>query len=114
AADLLRKILGGALGDLGNRDGKYCIIYDRDDDTPAAVFTPGETTEVRHKRAFTRFPHALRVQFRNPEAGWKDDEIIVVADGYSYRGEDARGNASSEPAATEFETLPLQQTMYAE
>jgi len=113
ASDLLRKVLAGALGDLGNRDGKYCVIFDRDDPTAVAQFTPQETAGFKVTRAFAKLPHALRVQFKNPDADWQDDEIVVVRDGYSYRGKDARGNASADPAATEFETLNLEQTMLA-
>ncbi|OUL25894.1 hypothetical protein BV378_14250 [Nostoc sp. RF31YmG] len=111
--DLLRKVLAGSLGDLGNRDGKYCVVFDRDDPTPVMVFTAEETEGFRATRTFTRVPHALRVQFKNPDANWQDDEIVVVRDGYSYRGKDARGNASSAPTATEFETLNLEQTCRA-
>jgi len=111
AADLIRKILAGALGDLGNRDGKYCVVFDRNDPMPVLPFTPQETQGFKASRAFVKIPHALRVQFKNPEADWQDDEIVVVRDGYSYRGKDARGNSSTDPVATEFETLNLQQTV---
>lgn len=112
-ADLLRKVLAGALGDLGNRDGKYCVIFDRNDPTPVMVFTPQETAGFKMTRNFVKLPDALRVQFKNPDANWQDDEIIVVRDGFSYRGLDARGNASAAPEATAFETLNLEQTMLA-
>jgi len=111
ARDLLGKVLGCALGDIGNRDGRYCVVFDRNTSEASAVLSPLDIKDFSATRQFVKVPHALRVQFKNPEADWQDDEIIVVQDGYSYRGMDARGNASAEPAATSFETLQLDAAM---
>lgn len=105
--DLINDILACALGSLGMRDGKYTIVYDHGDLQPTMAFTPMETSNFRMSRPFIDLPHALRVQFVNPEADWQQDEIIVLDDGYSLNGVDARGNASSAPEPTVFETLPL-------
>lgn len=111
ARDLLTKVLSCGLGDLGNRDGRYCVVFDRNVSSATAELSPLDIKEFSASRQFIKLPHALRVQFKNPEADWQDDEIIVVRDGYSYRGEDARGNPSSEPPATLFETFRLEWAM---
>src|SRR5690606_34594753 len=76
-----------------------------------AAFAPTEVKDFSLSRTFSRIPHALRVKFRNPLANWQDDEIIVLDDGYSYRGVDARGEPSSDPEPTIYEELNLQATM---
>ena len=111
ARDLLSKVLGTALGDIGNRDGRYCVVFDRNVSEATAELSPLDIKEFSASRQFIKVPHALRVQFKNPQADWQDDEIIVVQDGYSYRGRDARGQASTDPAATLFETFQLEQAM---
>ncbi|OOW67087.1 hypothetical protein Xmar_07700 [Xanthomonas axonopodis pv. martyniicola] len=113
ARELINKVLGGSLGSLGHRDGRYTVVYDHGDSVPSWCFTPLEISEFRMSRKFVRLPHALRVQFKNPDADWQDDEIIVLRDGYSYRGVDARGSPSAAPAATRFEELRLEQGMDA-
>lgn len=113
ARDLLSKVLACGLGDIGNRDGRYCVVFDRNSSSATAELSPLDIKEFSGSRQFIKLPHALRVQFKNPDADWQDDEIIVVQDGYSYRGVDARGNPSTEPAATLFETLRLEWAMLA-
>lgn len=93
-------------------DGKYGITFVPDSQPLAEVeYAETEVKDFRISRVFGRIPNALRVKFRNPQAGWQDDEIIVLDDGYSYRGVDARGNASSLPEPTTFEEMNLQATM---
>lgn len=113
ARQLINKVLAGSLANLGNRDGRYAPVFDHGETLPSRMFTPDETSGMRVSRAFTVLPHALRVQFVNTDAGWQDDEVIVLADGYSYRGVDARGAASALPPATTIETLRLEQAMDA-
>lgn len=111
ARDLLNKVLACGLGDIGNRDGRYCVVFDRNISAASAELSPLDIKEFSASRQFIKLPHALRVQFKNPQADWQDDEIIVVQDGYSYRGMDARGNPSGDPSATLFETLRLEWAM---
>lgn len=109
--ETVNKLLAGALGNLGHRDGRYSIVYDHGDTEEAFTFTPLEIEGFRFTRVFNRLPHAFRVQFVNTTAQWLDDEIIVLADGYSHRGVDARGNPSTAPEAELFETLRVEQAM---
>lgn len=107
ARQLIDDILACALGSLSVRDGKYCIVFDTGSTLPVAVFTPLDTRNFSVQRVFTRIPHALRVRFKNPQANWQQDEVVVVDDGYSWRGKDARGNPSNAPEPTEFEVIEL-------
>lgn len=107
AAELIEDLLSCSLGSLGRRDGKYSIVFDSGETLPSMTFTPLEIDNFTMSRPFVRIPQALRVQFKNPAADYQDDEIIVLDDGYSYRGVDARGNPSALPEPTEFETMQL-------
>lgn len=107
--DMLLRASGG---ERTMTDGKYGVTFVPDSEPLApAAFAPTEVKDFSLSRTFSRIPHALRVKFRNPLANWQDDEIIVLDDGYSYRGVDARGNASSLPEPTIYEELNLQATM---
>lgn len=107
ARALIDDVLACALGAVTMRDGKYGVLFDSGETVPQMVFTPLDTKGFSVSRVFTRLPHALKVKFRNPNANWEADEIMVLDDGYSYRGVDARGNASALPEPTEFESLEL-------
>lgn len=75
------------------------------------MFTPLETTDLKVSRAYTNIPDALRVQFKNIDSDYTDDEIIVLNDGFSYRGVDARGNPSSLPEPASYETISIEAAM---
>lgn len=107
AAELIDDLLACSLASLGRRDGKYSIVYDSGETLPTMTFTPLEIDNFTMSRPFIRLPQALRIQFKNPEADYQNDEIIVLDDGYSYRGVDARGNSSTLPEPEEFETMQL-------
>lgn len=108
-------ILRTSGGERTMTDGKYGVTFVPDSE-PLSVFdfAPTESGNFSLQRTFSKIPHALRVKFRNPLADWQPDEIMVLDDGYSYRGVDARGNPSSDPEPEEFETLDLQATMLPE
>lgn len=107
ARALIDDLLACALGAITTRDGKYGVLFDHGETVPVMVFTPLDSKGFQHSRVFTKLPHALRVRFKNPAADWQMDEITVVDDGYSHRGRDARGQPSTLPEPTEFETLEL-------
>jgi hypothetical protein len=107
ARALLDEVLSGSLGALSLRDGKYGVIFDNGSLVPSMAFSPLDMRNLSVARAFVRMPHALKVRFRNPAANWDIDEVVVVDDGYSYRGVDAHGVTSAAPLPTEFETLEL-------
>src|SRR5690606_35507348 len=108
--ELLREIMAGSLGRLSEVQGKYAAMFDDGTKFARDALTTLESGNLKWSRAFIRRPHALRVRFKNPDANWQDDEIIVLDDGYSYRGVDARGNPSSLQEPTLIETLELRLT----
>ena len=106
--EMINKLLGGAMASLGKRDGKYVPVYDPGDVVPRDSFSPLNVGDFRLERTHRENPHAVRVLFKNSAAGWREDEVIVLADGYSYNGLDARGNASTLPTPTRWETHRLE------
>ncbi|GIX17692.1 MAG: hypothetical protein KatS3mg119_1878 [Rhodothalassiaceae bacterium] len=105
--EVVDEVLGAGLGALAIRDGRYTVIWDDGQQLTAQLFTPLEMRGFRLSRPFPRRPHALRVRFVNAAADWQVDEILVPDDGHAVAGLDARGNPTSDPEATEFETLEL-------
>lgn len=107
ARQLLDDVLSCSMGALTMRDGRYGVLFDDGNTLPSMVFTPLDSRNFRGSRVFTRIPDALKVRFKNPAADWEIDEIIVLNDGFSHDGVDARGNPSSDPEPEVFETLEL-------
>lgn len=113
AGDLLRKVLSNALASVGQRDGKYCVVFENTGPQEHRMsFSPTEMTSFTESRVFVVPPDALRIQFKNPDADWQEDELVVVRDGFSYLGKDARGNASGDPSAKTFQIIRLEQAIH--
>ncbi|GEM_PF-656779 len=109
--EMINKLLGGAMASLGKRDGKWLPVYDPGDVVPRDSFSALDLKDFRLERTHRENPHAVRVLFKNTLAGWREDEVIVLADGYSLNGLDARGNPSALPAPTRWETHRLELAM---
>ena len=77
-------------------DGKRTVVIDRIKDDIVQVVTPRNSWGYSGEMIYPNIPHAFRVQFRNAEKGYQQDERIVYDDGYD------------EDSATEFEGLELQ------
>jgi Putative phage tail protein len=107
AGDLYKLILSSGRASFAMKDGKYSVLIDKDDQTPVQHFSPSNSRGFGGSRVFIDLPHGLRVKFQNPALNWQEDEIIVLRDGYSYNGLDARGVASVDPEASKFETLTV-------
>lgn len=107
SGELFRMVLSSGRASFAMRDGKYSVLYDRDNLVPVQHFSPANSREFSGQRMFVDMPHALRVKFQNPALNWQEDEIIVLDDEHSFDGKDARGNASALPVATKFETLTV-------
>lgn len=105
--ELARLVLAAGRASFAMRDGKYSVLYDRDGLVPVQHFSPANSADFSGQRVFVDVPHALRCRFQNPALNWQEDELIVLDDGYTYEGKDARGNASALPPATKFETLTI-------
>lgn len=63
-------------------DGKRTIAVDRDKEIITQIITPRNSSQYSGEMTYPRLPHALRVQFRNKDKGYQQDERIVYADGY--------------------------------
>lgn len=84
-------------GSLSMRDnGIYSIIQDTEQTIPVQHFTPRNSWGFSSTRTFPDVPHAIRVNFVNPDRDWQTDEAIVYDDGYD------------EHTATKFEKLELE------
>jgi predicted phage tail protein len=105
--ELVSDVLSSGMGSRSFRDGKISVVWDQPGQQPVGVFTPANSKKFSGQRSFFEMPHGLRVKFTNPDANFITDEIIVLDDGYTYRGVDARGNASALPPATRFEQMDL-------
>lgn len=64
-------------------DGKWSVVYDRNQTVPVQHFTPRNSSGFEAEKSFPDQPHGWRIRFTNRDKGWRQDERIVYADGYS-------------------------------
>lgn len=93
---VLRDICSAGAASPAIVDGKRTIAVDTVKDDVVQVITPRNSWGYSGEMIYTEIPHAFRVQFRNEEKGYIQDERIVYDDGYD------------ETNATKFEVLELQ------
>lgn len=65
------------------RDGKWSVIYDRDDLPVTQAFTPRNSWGFKGTQSYKKMPHAFRVRFLNEKKDYAQDERVVYADGYT-------------------------------
>lgn len=94
--DILRDIASAGAASPAVVDGKRSIVVDRDKPDIVQMITPRNSWGYSGEMQYIELPHAFRVQFRNRERGYEQDERIVYADGYDINN------------ATLFETLEAQ------
>ena len=100
--DLLQAIAGTGRATPTMRDGMLSVAWDDSEDrTPVQMFTPRNVTSFMAEKPFQELPHALRVQFVDPQLDWQQSELIVYSDGYAAKA------ANGAKAATRFEDLQL-------
>ncbi|WP_264047467.1 host specificity factor TipJ family phage tail protein [Methylobacterium flocculans] len=75
-------ILSAGRGVVVFHDGKWSVAFDEPDALIVQHFTPRNSWGFSGKRTYKRLPHAFRVKFRNEARGYREDEILVFADGY--------------------------------
>ncbi len=69
-------------------NGKLSVVIDGPRlDGERQLFTPRSTRGFRVRKTFPGDVHALRINFTNREQGYREDEMLVFADGYSEYGE---------------------------
>lgn len=77
-------------------DGLYTVIVDGPKPDIIQMVTPRNSWDYKGSIVYPDLPHAFRVEFRNADAGYNQDERIVYADGYTAA------------TATKFERLDFQ------
>lgn len=103
--DIDADVLSAGRAAFGLRNGKYAVIRDVEQGVPVQMFTPANSSGFSYSRSFLDLPHALRVNFTNPEADYQSDVVVVYADGYSADG------AGGTQVATRFEQLDAKQVV---
>lgn len=96
--DRAREVASAGLGSWHVTDTALFSIIRDQAQTPKMVVTPRNSFGFSTEYAFHRLPHALRVQFIDPDR-WEPTERIVYDDGY-----DATGSGDNDPA-TRFEQI---------
>lgn len=102
--EILKRVVSCGRASFNVVDGLISVVYDDVKTTAVAMFTPANSYGLRKTRAFPQQPHAIRVNFINPDADWQQDQRIVYADGYTaanatiYETLDYRGVTNSAQA----------------
>lgn len=94
--DVLRDIAAAGSASPAIVDGKRTIVVDRLNDEIVQVITPRNSWNYSAELIYPELAHAFRVQFRNKDKGYNQDERVVYDDGYD------------ELNATVYETLEYQ------
>src|SRR5690606_8661323 len=81
--DILRDIASAGAASPAVVDGKRSIVVDRDKPDIVQMITPRNSWGYSGEMQYIELPHAFRVQFRDRERGYEQDESIVYADGYN-------------------------------
>lgn len=81
--DLLNDIAAAGMATPHKINGVYSVIIDNERPTIKGMVTPRNSWGYNGQITYPDLPHALRVQFRNKDAGYNTDERIVYADGYN-------------------------------
>lgn len=93
--EILREIASAGRASPAMVDGKYGVVWDREQTTPIQHFSPRNSWGFSSKKYFPDLPHAFRVRFPSADKGYREDERIVYDDGYTSAN------------ATRFEQLEL-------
>ena len=64
-------------------DGKWSVIWDRDDLPVVQHFSPRNSRDFSGRRQYLRMPHGFRVKFLNETKNYEQDERVVYDDGYT-------------------------------
>ena len=94
ARKLLSDIAATGRASLNIIDGKYSVVADGPQSQIIQHFNPRNSSGFSGSKAFRKIPHAVRVNFVNPEpndgiSSYQKDELIVYNDGYSEFGNPA-------------------------
>lgn len=80
--DLLNDIAAAGMATPHKINGIYGVLIDNERPDIKGMVTPRNSWGYNGSITYADLPHALRVQFRNKDAGYRTDERVVYADGY--------------------------------
>lgn len=80
--EVLNDICAAGVATLSKVNNVYSVIIDNERPYVKGLVTPRNSWDYSGNINYPEIPHALRIEFRNPEAGYETDERIVYADGY--------------------------------
>lgn len=80
--DVLNDICAAGVATLSKVDNVYSVIIDNERPIIKGMVTPRNSWDYKGNIVYPDVPHALRIEFRNQDAGYETDERIVYADGY--------------------------------
>lgn len=81
--DVLNDICAAGVATLSKVNNIYSVIIDNERPIVKGLVTPRNSWDYSGNINYPDIPHALRVEFRNPNVGYETDERIVYADGYN-------------------------------
>lgn len=81
--DVLNDICAAGVATLSKVNNIFSVIIDNERPIVKGLVTPRNSWDYSGNINYPEIPHALRIEFRNEEAGYKTDERIVYNDGYN-------------------------------
>lgn len=83
--DVLNDICAAGVATLSKVNNVYSVIIDNERPIIKGLVTPRNSWDYSGNINYPEIPHALRIEFRNEEAGYETDERIVYNDGYDEK-----------------------------
>lgn len=80
--DVLNDICAAGVATLSKVNNIFSVIIDNERPIVKGLVTPRNSWDYSGNINYLEIPHALRIEFRNEEAGYETDERIVYNDGY--------------------------------
>lgn len=80
---MIRDICSAGRAGLTVVDGKISVIFDDTKPTVVMAITAANTRNFSFRQIYPDYPHAIRVNFINPEKEYQQDQRVVYADGYT-------------------------------
>jgi hypothetical protein len=83
SAELLRDIASVGRASFAYKNNLYSVNFEAPSDNAVMLFSHRNSWNFETTRDYEDFPHALRVQYNDENAGCQQSELIVYADGYT-------------------------------
>lgn len=81
--DALKTVAACGRASINVVDGLIGVVVDKPRSTVVQMITAANSWGLKYKQVYPRIPHAVRVNFVNPDADWVTDQRTVFADGYT-------------------------------